>query len=365
MSDRDTRTPEDRREFERELLFGEVGETIGALLHELGVSQRELAERMGLSESRVSRIIGAGENVTLRTVADLGFALGLRFHLAAEELPDRDQGPAANDRPLPNWLLDSKNRHRPTTGMHPRDAVINARGRELVDLASSHFPREFDVTSDTDAWPLVCTGLLSRMIGTMKAILAQHPDQLEADAGADVRRLFEHGVYLAWIAAEPSAKRIQAWTKADLTSRLAADRDAHAHGVELLTNEQRAELKTQVAKLAGDRLVLESVAEEADRRWAGKLPGMGGKGEVKSWRGFYAIVFRSYSGFTHPTYRGLNPVVVDLGPTRKQVRLEAPYEGNGPYGMATVIFGLSLLVAASALGWPDVASVEAIFERYP
>jgi transcriptional regulator with XRE-family HTH domain len=96
----------DHREIERELLFGEVGETIGALLAELGISQRELASRMGLSESRVSRIIGAGENLTLRTVADLGFALGFRFRLGAEELLDRGQGPAASDGPLPKWLLD-------------------------------------------------------------------------------------------------------------------------------------------------------------------------------------------------------------------------------------------------------------------
>jgi hypothetical protein len=84
-----------------------------------------------------------------------------------------------------------------------------------------------------------------------------------------------------------------------------------------------------------------------------------------SWRGLYAIVYRNYSGFTHPTYRGLNPVVVDLSSTRRQVRLEEPYEGGGPYGMATVIFGLSLLITAEALGWPSGGDVMAIFERYP
>jgi len=95
-----------RRDFERELLYGEVGETVGALIAELGISQRQLAERLGLSESRVSRILGGAENVTLKTVADLGVALGLRFRLAAEELPDRDRGPAADDGPLPAWLVD-------------------------------------------------------------------------------------------------------------------------------------------------------------------------------------------------------------------------------------------------------------------
>jgi len=104
MTPSDRETQEDRREFERELLYGEVGETVGALLAELGISQRELADRMGLSESRVSRIIGAAENTTLRTIADLGLALGLRFHLVAEELPDREQGPTAGDGPLPPWL---------------------------------------------------------------------------------------------------------------------------------------------------------------------------------------------------------------------------------------------------------------------
>jgi transcriptional regulator with XRE-family HTH domain len=355
---------EDRREFERELLFGEVGETVGALLGELGISQRELAERMGLSESRVSRIIGAGENVTLRTVADLGFALGLRFHLTVEELPERQQGPAAGDSPLPDWLFRKEN-HRRAVDMRSRDAVINARARELVALAASYFPQEFDVTGDADAWPLVGTGMLSRMIGTMKAILAQHPEELEADVGADVRRLYEQAVRLAWLAADPSVERIQAWRKSDLKSRLAADDDAHDHGVQLFTDEQRAEVEAQIASLAGGKTTIENAAEEADRYWAGKLPGMGGKGGVKSWRGFYAIVFRNYSGFTHPTYRGLNPVVVDLTPTRKQVRLEAPYEGSGPYGMATVIFGLGLLVAAQSLGWPDADEVTRIFERHP
>lgn len=249
--------------------------------------------------------------------------------------------------------------------MRERDAAIHARGQELVALATLHFPQEFEVTGDTDAWPLIGTGMVSRMVGTMKAILAQHPAELEADAGAAVRSLFEQAVYLAWLAADPSVERIQAWKKADLKSRLAADKDARAHGTELYSDEQRADVEAQVARLSGNRLALASVAEEADSYWAGKLPGMGGEGETKSWRGFYAIVYRNYSGFAHPTSRGLNPVVVDLNPMRKQVRLEQPYEGSGPYGMATVIFGLSLLVASAALDWPNADDVAAIFERYP
>jgi transcriptional regulator with XRE-family HTH domain len=102
----------ERRDFERELLFGEVGETVGALINELGITQRQLAERLELSESRMSRILGGTGNVTLKTLADVGAALGLRFHLTAEELPDRDQGPAADDGPLPKWLVPARSAKR-------------------------------------------------------------------------------------------------------------------------------------------------------------------------------------------------------------------------------------------------------------
>lgn len=221
------------------------------------------------------------------------------------------------------------------------------------------------MTGDGDAWPMIAAALVSRMIGTMRSILAQQAEGLEADAGSDTRRLLEHALYLAWLAADPSAERIEAWRKADLKARLAADTDARDHGVTMFTDEQRVEMEAQVARLKGDRITVENVAFEADRFWAGKLPGMGGRGEVKSWRGFYAIVYRNYSGYTHPTTRGLHPVVVDLDSTRRRVQLEGRHQGNGPYGMATVIFGLSLFVVAESLGWPGAGAVTAIFDRYP
>lgn len=105
MKARGSKSEVERRDFERELLYAEVGETVGALITELGISQRQLADRLGLSESRTSRLLGGTENVTLKTLADLGVALGLRFKLSAEELPDRDAGPAAEDGQLPEWLV--------------------------------------------------------------------------------------------------------------------------------------------------------------------------------------------------------------------------------------------------------------------
>jgi hypothetical protein len=248
--------------------------------------------------------------------------------------------------------------------MDDRDVATAGRGRDLIALAAAGFPMDFDLAAG-EAWPMVAAALVSRMIGTLQAILDQQPRGREADAGSDVRRLLELALYLAWMAADPSEERIEAWRKADLKARLAADADTRSHGEPLFSDEQRVALEVEMTRLRGDRITVEDVALKADEYWAGKLPGMGGKGEAKSWRGFYAIVYRNYSGYTHPTMRGLNPVVVDLSPTRRRVQLEGRYLGNGPYGLATVIFGLALFVVAEALGWPDRDQVTAIFERYP
>jgi len=101
---RDTEQPTPRLEYERELLFGEAIETVAALLASQGITQRELAERLGRSEARVSRILNGGENTTLKTVADLGHALGIRFSLVPVPFADRSGTPAADDPPPPEWI---------------------------------------------------------------------------------------------------------------------------------------------------------------------------------------------------------------------------------------------------------------------
>jgi transcriptional regulator with XRE-family HTH domain len=79
-------------------------ETIAAMLQASDIPQRELARRLDVSEARVSRIMSGGENLTLKTIADLGWVLGVRFALAPRPLDDRSQTPAADDPPPPPWL---------------------------------------------------------------------------------------------------------------------------------------------------------------------------------------------------------------------------------------------------------------------
>ena len=54
---------------------------MNAIVSELGISQRELAERLGVSEGRVSQILSGSSGLTLSTLASFGWATGLRFDL--------------------------------------------------------------------------------------------------------------------------------------------------------------------------------------------------------------------------------------------------------------------------------------------
>ncbi len=96
--------PADRRAVERELIYGETIETVRALCAELGLTQRDLARRVGVSDARMSLILSGRENLTLRTLSDLGWASGVRFEVVAVPFEDRSDTPAAEDPPPPRWL---------------------------------------------------------------------------------------------------------------------------------------------------------------------------------------------------------------------------------------------------------------------
>jgi transcriptional regulator with XRE-family HTH domain len=100
--------PEVRRSFEEEVLFGEATDTIAALLESMDISQRELAQRLSLTEGRISQILSGSENLTLRTLAAIGWALGVRFELDPTPMADRSGTPAEQDAPAPAWLAEFK-----------------------------------------------------------------------------------------------------------------------------------------------------------------------------------------------------------------------------------------------------------------
>jgi len=245
-----------------------------------------------------------------------------------------------------------------------RHRINLERANALAELVEERLPMDFKVTGDADLWPLVGAALLSRATTTLRHVFAG-PQNQYIDAATLGRSLYEHVVHLAWLAAEPSAARMQAWRKVDLIARRKADTDARAVDEQFLDDHSRASIEAQIALMTGpDRLKLTDLAVEADRYWAGKLPGMGPHTERDSFRGFYAVLYRSYSATAHPTLMGLNRVVEDT-PVGHRVVIEKPPEGRGPFGMTTILYAYGLHVAAASLGWPDAWRVNDAFDRYP
>jgi DNA-binding Xre family transcriptional regulator len=67
--------PEDRI-YARERFRAQLQTALHNLMGEKGVSQRDLAERLGVSEARVSQMFGSAGNLTVRTVGEVFHALG-------------------------------------------------------------------------------------------------------------------------------------------------------------------------------------------------------------------------------------------------------------------------------------------------
>jgi transcriptional regulator with XRE-family HTH domain len=65
----------------------DAGPLIRSLRHQAGITQRQLAARMGTTQSAVATLERAGSNPTLRTLDDALDALGYQLTLAASPKP--------------------------------------------------------------------------------------------------------------------------------------------------------------------------------------------------------------------------------------------------------------------------------------
>jgi transcriptional regulator with XRE-family HTH domain len=72
-----------------ELLIAEVTEAIWEAMEDANTSKTELAQRMGATKGHVSQVLSGSRNMTLRTLADICHALGLKpaFSLQAASDP--------------------------------------------------------------------------------------------------------------------------------------------------------------------------------------------------------------------------------------------------------------------------------------
>jgi ribosome-binding protein aMBF1 (putative translation factor) len=80
-----TMTADERKEYDRASaearLAAEVGERIHAAREAAGLSQRELARRMGTSQAAIDRLESGGVGATLTTLQRVATALGLEVNV--------------------------------------------------------------------------------------------------------------------------------------------------------------------------------------------------------------------------------------------------------------------------------------------
>jgi transcriptional regulator with XRE-family HTH domain len=85
--------PAARKSYEEALLTDAFLEQVSNLLEKRGVPQRALAERLGVSEGRVSQILSGRQNLTVRTLANLATVLEARFCVSITDLDEASDGP--------------------------------------------------------------------------------------------------------------------------------------------------------------------------------------------------------------------------------------------------------------------------------
>jgi ribosome-binding protein aMBF1 (putative translation factor) len=91
--------PEDREEYDRAYaaaaLAGELAELVYNLRDRAGLTQAELARRMGTTQSSIARIESGGSLPTVEMLARLARAMGISLRLAAPGFDAVELGGAA------------------------------------------------------------------------------------------------------------------------------------------------------------------------------------------------------------------------------------------------------------------------------
>src|SRR5262245_52992558 len=81
------RTADEELKFAEETAMAQTALAVADLLANTNMTQRALAERVGVSEARISQILCANSNPTVRTMARIGYAMGRRMVIEFKRPP--------------------------------------------------------------------------------------------------------------------------------------------------------------------------------------------------------------------------------------------------------------------------------------
>jgi transcriptional regulator with XRE-family HTH domain len=80
--------PQRRRQLQQEITILDATERVHEAMNAQGVSRVELARRLGTSKGHVTQLLDGSRNMTLRTLSDMFFALGLAVTFEVESVKD-------------------------------------------------------------------------------------------------------------------------------------------------------------------------------------------------------------------------------------------------------------------------------------
>ena len=87
-TERQTRTPEARRRYEEERLILWTTEAICEAMEERGLNRAAIAGKLGTSRANVTQLLSGSRNMTLRSLAGLAHACGMRAEIGLEEMKE-------------------------------------------------------------------------------------------------------------------------------------------------------------------------------------------------------------------------------------------------------------------------------------
>ena len=98
-------SPDFRRLYAIEGLVTEAGEFIARLMQEQKVTKAELARRLGKSRAYITQMLTGSTNLTVRTLAEVAYALGAEVKLEAVPVEAVQREQARAESVQPTWKV--------------------------------------------------------------------------------------------------------------------------------------------------------------------------------------------------------------------------------------------------------------------
>ena len=114
---------ENQRIYSQEELIVDLSDSLHEIMSQKGVTQKEIAKKLGLSKARISKLFSGKSNMTLRTLSDICFALDVKpkWHFCHNN-PSELMHVVLNDTYSPNAEAENRDHVKSFTARVPNAA---------------------------------------------------------------------------------------------------------------------------------------------------------------------------------------------------------------------------------------------------